>query len=325
MGEAGGQRERPAALAEKVPAVEPHQAREAPLVKAGLPEASQAGQAVRAADAAPILTVSSGRGGVGKTALVALMASVAAHWGMDVAVVDLDLSCGNLHVCFGVPTAPDITRIVVDGQVSEASMGRASVRCAEHLHLWGPCERPEMAELVMPHVATLLSYLSARYDLVLVDTSTTFTDAVAQAVQGCDRMLVVHDERAGAVASAARMSALAVRLGVARTRIVRVVDLADPRAKPSVFEGRAEVGLETARMHRVVDGGIEAEELLSSGKVSEVVGTDSSLALGVASLLAQTLAELGRLPNSEAARKAAEGRTRRHGLRLFGGQRREAV
>jgi pilus assembly protein CpaE len=182
-----------------------------------------------------------------------------------------------------------------------------------------------MAELVMPHVATLLSYLSARYDLVLVDTSTTFTDAVAQAVQGCDRMLVVHDERAGAVASAARMSALAVRLGVARTRIVRVVDLADPRAKPSVFEGRAEVGLETARMHRVVDGGIEAEELLSSGKVSEVVGTDSSLALGVASLLAQTLAELGRLPNSEAARKAAEGRTRRHGLRLFGGQRREAV
>jgi pilus assembly protein CpaE len=324
MGEAGGQRERPAALAEKVPAVEPHQAREAPLVKAGLPEASQAGRAVRAADAAPILTVSSGRGGVGKTALVALMASVAAHWGMDVAVVDLDLSCGNLHSCFGVNKGPDLVRIAPDGVPTPESMGRASVRCAEHVHLWGPCERPEMAELVMPHVATLLSYLSNRYDLVLVDTSTTFTDGVAQAVQSCDRLLVTHDERPGAVASAARISALAVRLGVARTRIVRVVNLGDPRAKANAFEGRAEVGLETARMYRVVDGGVEAEDLLVSGKVEELVGTGSDVVACVSTLLAQTLAELGKLPDNEAARKASELRTGKRRRALFS-RRKEAV
>ena len=247
---------------------------------------------------APILTVTSGRGGVGKTSLVAMMAACAARWGMDVALVDLDLSCGNLHTCFGVTTGPDLARIVADGSVTAESMGRASVRCAEHLHLWGPCARPEMAEVVMPHMASLLNYLSARHDLVLVDTSTTFTDAVAQAVQSCDRMLVVHDERAGAIASAARMSALAVRLGVARTRIVRVVNLGDPRAKPNAFEGRAEVGLETARMFRVVDGGIEAEELLASGKVCDLVASDD-----------------------EGARKAAERRVGKRRKQLFGKHR----
>ena len=267
---------------------------------------------------APILTVTSGRGGVGKTSLVAMMAACAARWGMDVALVDLDLSCGNLHTCFGVTTGPDLARIVADGSVTAESMGRASVRCAEHLHLWGPCARPEMAEVVMPHMASLLNYLSARHDLVLVDTSTTFTDAVAQAVQSCDRMLVVHDERAGAIASAARMSALAVRLGVARTRIVRVVNLGDPRAKPNAFEGRAEVGLETARMFRVVDGGIEAEELLASGKVCDLVASDDDVVMGVSSLLAQTLAELGRLPDDEGARKAAERRVGRRRKQLFG-------
>lgn len=267
---------------------------------------------------APILTVTSGRGGVGKTSLVAMMAACAARWGMDVALVDLDLSCGNLHTCFGVTTGPDLARIVADGSVTAESMGRVSVRCAEHLHLWGPCARPEMAEVVMPHMASLLNYLSARHDLVLVDTSTTFTDAVAQAVQSCDRMLVVHDERAGAIASAARMSALAVRLGVARTRIVRVVNLGDPRAKPNAFEGRAEVGLETARMFRVVDGGIEAEELLASGKVCDLVASDDDVVMGVSSLLAQTLAELGRLPDDEGARKAAERRVGRRRKQLFG-------
>lgn len=279
---------------------------------------------VRPQSAAPILTVASGRGGVGKSALVAMMASAAGRWGMDVAVADLDLSCGNLHTCFGVPKGPDLVRIAPNGMPSPESMGRSSVRCNQHVHLWGPCERPEMAELVMPHVGTLLSYLSTRFDLVLVDTSTTFTDGVAQAVQSCDRLLVVHDERPGAITSAARVSALAVRLGVARTRIVRVINLADPRVKPNAFEGRAEVGLETARMHRVIDGGVEAEELLSAGKVDELSSVDSDLMMCVSSLLAQTLAELGRLPNNEAARKASEWRFGKRRFPLFG-KHREAV
>jgi pilus assembly protein CpaE len=181
-----------------------------------------------------------------------------------------------------------------------------------------------MGELVMPHVATLLSYLASRFDMVLVDTSTTFTDGVAQAVQSCDRLLVVHDERPGAAASAARVSSLAVRLGVARTRIVRVANLGDPRVRPNAFEGRAEVGLETARLHRVVDGGVEAEELLSAGKVGELVAIDSEMVAGVSSLLAQILSELGRLPDDEGARKAAEPRSHKRRLQLFG-KRREAV
>ena len=51
---------------------------------------------------APVVAFVSGRGGVGKTSLVAMMATVAGSWGMRVALCDLDLSCGNLYSCFGV-------------------------------------------------------------------------------------------------------------------------------------------------------------------------------------------------------------------------------
>ena len=113
-------------------------------------------------------------------------------------------------------------------------------------------------------------------------------------------------------------------MGVARTRIVRVINLGDPRTKPNAFEGRAEVGLETARLHRVVDGGIETEELLMAGKVEEVCATSSEVVMGVAGLLAQTLAELGKLPDNESARKASEYRSLKRRHTLFG-KRREAV
>ena len=318
----GSSPERTSGRLSELPQVETVDEAEEPLeLPAPAPHASTQ---LRPGGAAPILTVASGRGGVGKTTLVALMASAAARWGMNVAVVDLDLSCGNLYTCFGVTKGPDIVRIAPQGTPTPESMGRASVRCNDHIHLWGPCEKPEEAELAMPHVATLLSYLSTRYDLVVADTSTTFTDGIAQAVQACDRLLVVHDERVGAVASAARVSSLAVRLGVARTRIVRVVNLGDPRVKPNAFEGRAEVGLETARMHRVIDGGIEAEDLLAAGKVDELASIDSDLMACVSSLVAQTLAELGRLPDNEAARKASEVRGTKRRFALFG-KHREAV
>lgn len=294
------------------------------LVLPSEPSAPHVVETHSSSQVAPVLVIASGRGGVGKSSLVAMLATVAGEWGMEVAAVDLDLSCGNLHTCFGIVRIPDLAQIVRDGATNPQDMGRVGARCSERVRLWGPCERPEMAEVVMPHVAELLSYLSTRFDLVVVDTSTTFTDAVAQAAQACDRLFVVHDGRVGAVASAARMSALAVRLGVARTRIVRVEDLADPRVRRSPFEGRAEVGLETARLCRVVDGGAEAEELLLSGKVSELVSCGGELVDDVSSLLAQTLSELGRLPDSDAARKAAQGPTRRRGLQLFG-KRREVL
>jgi pilus assembly protein CpaE len=271
----------------------------------------------------PIITLVSGRGGVGKTALVALLGSVGATWGMDVALVDLDLSCGNLHACFGVSKPADLARIAAAGTVSGESMARASVHCSEHVRLWGPCERPEMAELVMPHVTELLTHLATQHSLVIVDTSTTFTDAVAQAAQVCDRLLVVHDEGTGALAAASRMSALAVRLGVARTRIVRVANLSDPHARHNAFEGRGAPGLETARIHRVRDGGLEAEELLASGRVHDLVAGGSALVVDVASLLAQTLGDLGCLPDSEAAHKAVQQQAPRR--RMFFGRHKEVA
>lgn len=270
---------------------------------------------------APVLTLASGRGGVGKTAIAALLAAKAAQWGMSVALVDLDLSCGNLGSLFGVRRTADLARLGASGDSDLETMGRCNVRCANNLLLWGPCERPELAETVMPHVGPLLDYLSCRYDLVVVDTSTTFTEAVALAAQRADRLMLVYVGGDEALGRLGRTSALAVRLGVARTRIVRVENLADPRVRRGRDEEPGELRLDAARPARVLDGYEEAAELLESGGADELARSSSACASSTAALLARTLSELGCLPDVEEARRLARPERGKRRLSLFSKRR----
>lgn len=254
---------------------------------------------------APVIALCSGRGGAGKTTIVAGMACAAARWGMRVAAVDLDLSCGNLHSCFGVRPVVDPTSLVGEW----GSEGHALFSASPGVSVTAPCGRPEMSELVMPQAASLVARAAEGADLVLVDTSTTLTDAVAQAAQMCDRLVLVSDGAPGSMAAIARMGGLAVRLGVARTRISRLENRANPHAKTDFSLLRAEVGLEAARVFRVFDGGAEVSELIAAGQVASLMGLTGPFSRSVSAVTAQLLLELGRLPDDEEARRLSEEQT----------------
>ena len=111
------------------------------------------------------------------------------------------------------------------------------------------------------------------------------------------------------------MSGLAIRLGVARTRIARIENRADPRDKVNHALGRAEVGLRGSAGLSRPDGGREVSDLMAAGQAHDLAEPGYPFADSVASTLAQLLAELGRLPECEEARRASEGESSR-GLRL---------
>ena len=277
-----------------------------PQPPSSVPEPVPLGSAGRGA----VVTLCSGRGGVGKTAVAAVAAAQAASWGMRACLLDLDLACGNAHSLFGVARGPDLASVSERGALNRESVSHLAVSAAPGVSVVGPCERPEDAELVSPRASELIDALARANDLVLVDTSPTFTDAVAQAAQLADRLVLVSDGRGGSVSSLARVSGLAVRLGVARTRIVRLENRSDPRARRQPVLGRAEKGLEVARVLRAYEGGSETAELLAAGQACELVELGGPFPDSVGTALAQLLTELGRLPDSEAARRAASPETR---------------
>lgn len=267
---------------------------------------------------APVIAFCSGRGGVGKTSVVAMAAACAASWGMRVCALDLDLSCGNLHGCFGLGCV-DLARVAALSDGAAGLRERLCLAPDSGVQVLGPCELPEAAELVSPLVGGLISDLSREFDLVLVDTSTGFTDSVAQAVQLADRLVLVCDGRPGSTSSLARTAGLAVRLGVARTRMVRLENRVSPRARREEAGRPADDELGAARPQRVFDGGGEVPDVLGAGQVGELVGSASPFAESVAALVAQLLSELGRLPEDEEAERALSGGAPRR-LPLFGGR-----
>ena len=252
----------------------------------------------------PVIALVSGRGGVGKTALASVMAYAAASWGMSVALCDLDLSCGNLYHAFGLRGVVDLAAPLENGWPGSEDVLALGEEAGPGIRLWGSCARPEMAETVTPHVTELLSCLAESHDVLLVDTSTTFTDAVAQAAQACDRLVLVVDGLPGSDVAQARLGALAVRLGVARTRVVRLANRAGRRGRAAPAVNHAEVGLETARSLRVTDGGVDVTACLAEGKVGDLFALDSRFAESASTALAQLLAELGKLPEHPDAKRS---------------------
>lgn len=275
---------------------------------------------LRPSKSAPLVCFCSGRGGEGKTSLVAVAAASASLWGMNVCAIDLDLCCGNLFSCFGLAHGTDLARLAAlpeDASDALELMQSSMQQVVSGLSIAGPCARPEEAELAMPCVPALIACAKENFDLVLVDSSTTFTDAVAAAVQASDRIVLVSDGRPGSLSALARMRGLAMRLGVASTQVVQLFNRADPRSKGSAPSTYDDSGFEAVQTLQVFEGELEVGDYLGAGQAFELAESGSPFSESCATALARVLQELGRLPEREAAERAAAASGRRRRRSLF--------
>lgn len=260
---------------------------------------------------APIICFTSGRGAMGKTTLACATAALFAQAHVRCALIDLDLSCGNAARAFGIEHPFDLARLYASPQLLEI-IDKSAVYVNDNLALWGPCEKPETAELVNDAIPALISYATNNFDVVVIDTSTTFTDAVCQAVQAADRVMIIHDDMYDALSSLGRTSALVVRLGVARTRICRVQNYANAHAKLDFDFARSEIGLEGASVYGICDGGSDIGELMSLGNMLDICAGNSTFIKSMQTMVTE-LAHSLRIdlkPDHEHARTASKSRKR---------------
>ena len=109
-----------------------------------------------------------------------------------------------------------------------------------------------------------------------------------------------------------------MRLGVARTRIIRLESKANPRIKQDFSIGKAEVGLEAAKMFRIFEGGPGFQELIQQGKLSALLQEETLFAQSISFVLANFLNELGILPQLHEAQNALQEIPERKSFSLFG-------
>lgn len=270
---------------------------------------------------APIVTVLSGRGGAGKTTLVASLGCAAARMGLRVALVDLDLMFGNLYELLGVDVPDDLGRLIQaleEGRPSgsfESAVESCAMRIGPGLTLWGPLDIAERAELMAPSLERLLELLRGVADIVFVDTSVFWGDAVAAAVAMSGRCLIVGGSGASSD-SARRAVRLASRIGIPQTRMTSVLMGMRGREEGEEPALRFEMATALRSKARVSDGGEEVRGIRSFARLDALVGEDVPFARDVRELTERLLSELGCAVQVPASPQAVRERGERQRIRL---------
>ncbi|MGD9567368.1 MAG: AAA family ATPase [Sedimentibacter sp.] len=132
-----------------------------------------------------VITIFGAKGGLGKSTIAANLAVKLAEKRKKVALIDLDLQFGDLHIFLDIEPKDTITELVQD--VITPNIDSIRTYMAVHssgVHLLCAPKSPEYAELISAEkIQSLLSLLRSYYDYVIVDTSPSFNDVTMTAIE----------------------------------------------------------------------------------------------------------------------------------------------
>jgi septum site-determining protein MinD len=157
---------------------------------------------------AQVITITSGKGGVGKTTSTANLGTALAMQGAKVVVIDADIGLRNLDVVMGLEN-----RIVYD--LVDAIEGRCRLRQAlirdkslPELYLL-PAAQTRDKDAVSPHdMVQLCNQLRPDFDFVLIDSPAGIEGGFRNAIAPADEVLIVTTPEVSAVRDADRIVGL---------------------------------------------------------------------------------------------------------------------
>lgn len=173
---------------------------------------------------ARVITITSGKGGVGKTTTTANLGTALAMRGNRVAVVDADIGLRNLDVVMGLEN-----RIVYD--LVDVVEGRARLRQAlikdkrlPELCLLPAAQTRDKDAVSPEQMVELLDQLRNDFDFILIDSPAGIEGGFRNAIAGADEVIIVTTPEVSAVRDADRIVGLveAAEKGTPRLIVNRI-------------------------------------------------------------------------------------------------------
>ena len=169
---------------------------------------------------ARVITITSGKGGVGKTTTTANLGTALAMQGQRVVCVDADIGLRNLDVVMGLEN-----RIVYD--LVDVIEGRCRLRQAlikdkrfPELFLLPAAQTRDKDAVSPDDMIELCNNLRREFDFVLVDSPAGIEGGFRNAIAGADEVLIVTTPEVSAVRDADRIVGLVEAFEKGHTRLI---------------------------------------------------------------------------------------------------------
>ncbi|HHD83756.1 MAG TPA: septum site-determining protein MinD [Campylobacteraceae bacterium] len=152
-----------------------------------------------------VITVTSGKGGVGKSTLSANLAVGLAQTGKKVVAVDFDIGLRNLDMILGLENR--IVYDVVDVMEGRCNLSQALIndKRAKNLYFLPASQTSDKNVLDRDKVAKLLDELKKEFDMILLDSPAGIESGFEHSIFMADRAIIVSTPDVSAVRDADRV------------------------------------------------------------------------------------------------------------------------
>lgn len=170
---------------------------------------------------ARVITVTSGKGGVGKTNFTVNLALALAKMGQKVFILDADLGMGNVDVVLGCSAPYNLLHILEGGFsladiISEGPLGIKFLSGGSGIY-----KLANLNELQLARIVNQITLLDDLADIILIDTGAGINKSVMNFVVAADEVIIVTTPEPTAITDAyAMMKTYSNQAGTAALKVV---------------------------------------------------------------------------------------------------------
>jgi len=211
-----------------------------------------------------VITVVSGSGGAGKSAVSALGALIASRWGYKTLLLDCDLQFGDAAFMVGAEDP-----LCVDEALLHPERLEIEAAQAKPLSVLAAPTRLEASEEVVRQLPGLLDAVSGKFEVVVVNTGASWAEQHAVLLERSSVALFLVDQRVSSVRACRHALELCARCGIAATPFQYALNRCAKGAPLSTIDVSS--ALQGVPVFELKDGGRDVEDYLSGGGARELI------------------------------------------------------